>query len=186
MRAVGHLDDDIRAVRAGIDAVFTHGGALQAAFAVAAAFACHGEDTLLALRVELGHISLGGDVVNVRVADDDLSKACGIGNALDHGSGAAVRVARAVHAGDVRLERGTLALHLDAVRGHEIGVDLLANGGDDHVAGDGELLAGLDGAAAAALVRLAEDHLIAQELATALFDGRGQLDEFDALVDGEL
>ena len=122
----------------------------------------------------------------MRVTDDDLSKACGIGNALDHGSGAAVRVARAVHAGNVRLERGTLALHLNAVRGHEIGVDLLADGGDDHVAGDGELLAGLDGAAAAALIRLAEDHLIAQELATALFDGRGQLDEFDALVDGEL
>ena len=97
-----------------------------------------------------------------------------------------MRVARAVHAGDVRLERGTLALHLNAVRGHEIGVDLLADGGDDHVAGDGELLAGLDGAAAAALVRLAEDHLIAQELAAALFDGRGQLDEFDAVRDGEL
>ena len=122
----------------------------------------------------------------MRVTDDDLGKARGVGNALDHGGGAAVRVARAVHAGDVRLERGTLALHLDAVRGHEIGVDLLADGGDDHVAGDGELLTGLDGAASAALVRLAEDHLIAQELAAALFDGRGQLDEFDALVDGEL
>ena len=97
-----------------------------------------------------------------------------------------MRVARAVHAGDVRLERGTLALHLDAVCGHQLSVDLLADGGDDHVAGNGELLAGLDGAAAAALVRLAEDHLIAQELATALFDGRGQLNELDALVDGEL
>ena len=122
----------------------------------------------------------------MRVTDDDLSKACGIGNALDHGGGAAVRVARAVHAGDVRLERGTLALHLNAVRGHEIGVDLLADGGDDHVAGDGELLAGLDGAASAGLVGLAEDHLVAQQLAAALLDGRGQLDEFDALVDGEL
>ena len=122
----------------------------------------------------------------MRVTDDDLGKACGVGNALDHGGRAAVRVARAVHAGDVRLERGTLALHLDAVRGHEIGVDLLADGGDDHVAGNGELLAGFDGAAAAALVRLAEDHLIAQEFAAALFDGRGQLDEFDAFVDGEL
>ena len=122
----------------------------------------------------------------MRVTDDDLGKARGVGNALDHGGGAAVRVARAVHAGDVRLERGTLALHLDAVRGHQLSVDLLADGGDDHVAGDGELLAGLDGAAAAALIRLAENHLIAQELAAALFDGRGQLDEFDALVDGEL
>ena len=28
VRAVGHLDDHVRAVRAGIDAVFTHGGAL--------------------------------------------------------------------------------------------------------------------------------------------------------------
>ena len=122
----------------------------------------------------------------MRVTDDDLGKACGVGNALDHGGGAAVRVARAVHAGDVRLERGTLALHLNAIRGHEIGVDLFADGGDDHVAGNGELLAGFDGAAAAALIRLAEDHLIAQKLATALLDGRGQLDEFDALVDGEL
>ena len=122
----------------------------------------------------------------MRVTDDDLGKACGIGNALDHGGGAAVRVARAVHAGDVRLERGTLALHLNAVRGHEIGVDLLADGGDDHVAGNGELLAGFDGAAAAALVRLAEDHLIAQKLATALFDGRGQLDKLHAVRDGEL
>ena len=122
----------------------------------------------------------------MRVTDDDLGKACGVGNALDHGGGAAVRVARAVHAGDVRLERGTLALHLNAVRGHEIGVDLLAHGGDDHVAGDGELLAGFDGAAAAALVRLTEDHLIAQELAAALFDGRGQLDKLHAVRDGEL
>ena len=122
----------------------------------------------------------------MRVTDDDLGKARGVGNALDHGGGAAVRVARAVHAGDVRLERGTLALHLNAVCGHQLSVDLLAHGGDDHVAGNGELLAGFDGAAAAALIRLAEDHLIAQELAAALFDGRGQLDEFDALVDGEL
>ena len=159
---------------------------MQAALAVADAFARHGEDTLLALRIELGHVSLSGNVVNVGVADDDLGKACGVGNALDHGGGAAVRVARAVHAGDVRLERRALTLHLDAVCGHEIGVDLLADGGDDHVAGDGELLAGLDGAAAAGLVGFAEEHLIAQELATALFDGRGQLDEFDALVDGEL
>ena len=80
----------------------------------------------------------------------------------------------------------TLALHLDAVCGHQLSVDLLAHGGDDHVAGNGELLAGFDGAAAAALIRLAEDHLIAQELAAALFDGRGQLDEFDAVRDGEL
>lgn len=36
------------------------------------------------------------------------------------------------------------------------------------------------------LSSLAEDHLIAQEFAAALFDGRGQLDEFDAFVDGEL
>ena len=64
--------------------------------------------------------------------------------------------------------------------------DLLADGGDDHVAGDGELLAGLDGAAAAGLVGLAEDHLVAQQLAAALLDGRGQLNELDTLVDGEL
>ena len=97
-----------------------------------------------------------------------------------------MRVTCAVHAGDVRLERGTLALHFDAVCGHELGVDLLADGGDDHVAGDSELLAGLDGAAAAGLVGLAEDHFIAQQLAAALLDGRGQFDEFHALVDGEL
>ena len=186
MRAVGHLDDDIRAVRAGIDAVLAHGGALQAALAVAAAFACHGEDALLALRVELGHIGLGGDVVNVRVADDDLGKARGVGNALDHGGGAAVRVARAVHARDVRLERGTLALHLNAVCGHQLSVDLLAHGGDDHVAGNGELFAGFDGAAAAALVRLAEDHLIAQEFAAALLDGRGEFDKLHTVRDGKL
>ena len=174
---------------------------MQAALAVADAFARHGEHALLALRVELGHVGLGRDVVDVRVADDDLGKARSVGNALDHGGGAAVRVARAVHARDVRLERGTLALHLNAVCGHQLSVDLLADGGDDHVAGDGELLAGLDGATSAGLVGLAEDHLVAQQLAAALLvrrdvnpvdravfllDGRGQLDEFDALVDGEL
>ncbi len=122
----------------------------------------------------------------MRVTDDDLSKARGVGDALDHGGGAAVRVARAVHAGDVRLERGALALHLDAVGGHELGVNLLADGGDDHVAGDGELLAGLDGAAAAGLVGFAEDHPVAQKLAAALLHGRRQLNEFHAFVDGEL
>ena len=97
-----------------------------------------------------------------------------------------MRVARAVHARDVRLERRTLALHLNAVCGHQLSVDLLAHGGDDHVAGNGELFAGFDGAAAAALVRLAEDHLIAQEFAAALLDGRGQLDKLHAVRDGEL
>ena len=159
---------------------------MQAALAVADALARHGEHALLTLRVELSHVSLGGNVVDVRVTDDDLGEARGVGNALDHGGGAAVRIARAVHAGDVRLERGTLALHLNAVCSHQLGVDLFADGGDDHVAGNCELLAGFDGAAAAALVRLAEDHLIAQELAAALLDGRGELNKLNAVRDGEL
>ncbi len=101
--------------------------------------------------VGLGDERLRGDLILVGSADHSLGEAGGVGNALDHGRGAAVRVARAVHALDIGLKRGTLALHLDAVCGHEVGIDLLADGGEDEVAGDGELLAGLHGAAAAAL-----------------------------------
>ena len=103
-----------------------------------------------------------GDLILVGRADHGFGEARGVGNALDHGGGTAVRVTRAVYALDIGLKRGAFALHLDAVCGHEVGIDLLADGGEDEVAGDGELLAGLHGAAAE-VVRLAEHHLVAQQ-----------------------
>ena len=181
---VGHDDRDVRAVRAGVHTVLADGGALQAALALA--LAGHLENAVLGDGVGLGDERLRGDLILVGHADHSFGKARGVGNALDHGRGAAVRVARAVHALDIGLKRGALALHLDAVCGHEVGIDLLADGGEHEVAGDGELLAGLHGAAAAGLVGLAEHHLVAQQHTLGLLDGSGQLDELHALVDGEL
>ena len=181
---VGHDDRDVRAVRAGVHAVLADGGALQAALALT--LAGHLEDAVLGDGVGLGDERLRGDLILVGCADHGFGKACGVGNALDHRGGAAVRVARAVHALDIGLKRGALALHLDAVCGHEVGIDLLADGGEDEVAGDGELLAGLHGAAAAGLVGLAEHHLVAQQHTLGLLDGSGEFNEGNTLVDGEL
>lgn len=91
--AIGQLDHDVRAVRAGIDAVFADGIAVEAASALTAGAGGHLQDALLGNRISLGRISLLGNFIRVRLADDGLRKRSGVRNALDNGSGASVRIA---------------------------------------------------------------------------------------------
>ena len=186
MAAIGQLDHDVRAVRAGIDAVFADGIAVEAASALTAGAGGHLQDALLGNRISLGRISLLGNFIRVRLADDGLRKRGGVRNALDNGSGASVRIACRPDVFHVGLEGRALAAHFDAVFGHELRVDLLADGRDDQIARDFKRFAGGDGAAAAGCIGLAELHLIADQLAVLLLDGSRQLDQLHALVDGKL
>ena len=186
VRAVRHLDGDVAAVRAGVDTVLADGGALQAALTLTAGLRGHLQNALLGNGVRCGSVGLGGDIVDMGMTDDDLGEARGVGDALNDGRGTAVRVACAVNAGNVGLECGSLLAHLDAVGGHEVGIDLLADSGDHEIAGDGELFTALNGAAATGGVRLAENHPVAKEHALSLLDRSGELHELNTLVDGEL
>ena len=96
-----------------------------------------------------------------------------------------MRVACAPDAFDVRPEGGTLALHLDAVCGHQLRIDALADGGDHEVAGDLKERACSDRCAASGGVRLAKLHLFKTKCAVLLLDGSGQLDQLHALLDRE-
>ena len=120
------------------------------------------------------------------LADNDLGEFGSVGNTLDHGGRTAVAVAGGIDALDVGLEVRTLAAHFNAVGGHQLGVDLLADGGNDQIAGNLKEFAGGDGRAAAGGVRFAQGHLLQSQLAVSLLDRRGQLDKFHAVVHGQL
>ena len=175
--AVGQADDDVGAVRADIGAVLADGVAVEAALALALDVLRHSKDALL--RNGLGHGRVGGigNFVGVLLADHDLRKLRSVGDAFNDGGGAAVAVACGVNALDVRLERGTLAAHFNAVGRHQVGIDLLADGGNDEVTGDFDRLTGGNGASSAGSVGCAKLHLVADQLAVLLFDGRDQLEE---------
>ena len=96
----------------------------------------------------------------MRFADDCFCKAGRVGDTLDNCRGAAMCVACAPDVLDVGLKSGAFALHLDSVIGHELGVDLLADRGDDEVARNLEELAGSEGGTPAGSVGLAELHLL--------------------------
>ena len=100
-----------------------------------------------------------GSGIGVRFADDSFRKRSCVSNALDNRRGAAVCVACAPDVLDVGLKGGAFALHLDAVIGHELGVDLLADRRDDEVARNLKELAGSEGGTPAGSVGLAELHL---------------------------
>ena len=96
----------------------------------------------------------------MRFADDSFGKRSCVGDTLDNRRGAAVCVACAPDVLNIGFEGGTLALHLDPVIGHELGVDLLADRGDDEVARNLEEFAGSEGGTPAGSVWLAELHLL--------------------------
>ena len=183
--AVGQHDRDIGAVRAGIDAVLADGIAAQAARTLAAGVLRHFQNALLRDGLRLRRIGRRRDLVGMRLADNGFRERGGIGNALNDGRGAAMRVARAPDVFDVGLEGGAFALHFNAVCGHELCIDLFTDGREHQIARDLKEFAGPDRCAASGSVRLAELHLLKTQLAVLLLDGDCQLDHLNAFVDGE-
>ena len=104
------------------------------------------------------------------LADDDLGKARRVRDALDDGGRAAGCVAGDVDVFNIGLKGGTLLrVQLDAVGREQGVVDLLADGGDNEVAGDLDCLARGNGASSAGGVRLTQLHLVTDQLAGLVY-----------------
>ena len=184
----GHAHGHVGAVGADVAADLADGGAAQAA---ARAVGGHVDaDVALARH----------DGVELVVADVLLLK--GLEGGAHHGARHGLRVGDGLHEGgrpaaavaggpDVVHARGgagraAAAVDLDARALVEARLDLLAHGADDGRCRDVDGLARALRATAAGLVRLAEAHDLASELAVGHADGRQELAQLHALLQREL
>ncbi|MPM95327.1 hypothetical protein SDC9_142481 [bioreactor metagenome] len=115
-----------------------------------------------------------------------VCKALGVGNALYYGGGAAHGVAAAVYAVQICLEVGGAAgVHRDAIICEKLSVHLLAHGRDHRVAVDFYGFAGFHRGAPSGGIRLSQLHPLAQQGSVLLLHRGHQLQEPNAVGNGQ-
>ena len=120
-------------------------------------------------------------------ADDGVGKGLGVCNALHYCGGAAPCVAAGIDTLQIGLEGGeSNGIHLDAIGGEELALHLFTYGGYHSIAGNLQTLPCGNGLPAAPFVRLAQLHFLTRQDTVPLLYGSRQLQERNAIRQGQL